>query len=130
VIAGALLYLVAPALIGVLLGPGYEPAVPVIRVLALLLPVMGISMPLVVQWMIPLGLDRDLMWIALAAGILHIPMAVLLALQFAHIGIAWAYVVTETCSLLAIVLTLYFRGLIPFTFQLPAEPELQFREDY
>jgi PST family polysaccharide transporter len=118
ILTAGILYLSAPFLISIILGPGYEPAVFVMRILALLLPIMGVSMPLVMLWMIPMGMDRDLMWIAIAAGILHIPLAAFLGFRFAHTGIAGAYVFTEVCSLLATVVLLSRKGSLPFSIYL------------
>jgi polysaccharide transporter, PST family len=114
-IGAILLYALAPLIIRIMLGPGYDPAVDVLRILAILLPVMGISMPLVMQWMIPLGMDRQLMWIAIGAGVFHIPLAIFLASRFQHVGVASAYAITEVGHTIALLVMLQTRRLIPFT---------------
>lgn len=112
------LYFMAPLVIRVMLGPDYGEAVPVLRVLLLLLPILGISIPLGSHWMIPVGLEGLLTRITIAGGVLHIPLAILLGSRFAHVGIASALVITETFILCLIVGVLLARGLGPFTLQL------------
>lgn len=85
----------APLLIRVLLGPAYEPAIPVLRVLAILIPVIALSNVLGIQWMLPLGLDRIFNAIIFSAGFVNICLAVFLAPRFGPIGMAWAVVLSE-----------------------------------
>lgn len=92
---GAGLAATAPLLISVLLGPGYEAAVPVLRVLALLLPLVALSNVLGIQWMLPLGLDRNFNTIIATAGLLNLGLAILLAPRLGALGMALAVVVAE-----------------------------------
>jgi PST family polysaccharide transporter len=113
-IGSILLFFLAPLIVEIALGPGYEEAVPVLRILGVLLPLMGVLLPLSGQWVIPLGMDSLLTRITLSAGVLHVVLALLLASQFEHIGIAWAWVCTETYMLLVISIVLLRRNLNPF----------------
>jgi PST family polysaccharide transporter len=85
----------APLLIRVLLGPAYEPAIPILRVLAILIPVIALSNVLGIQWMLPLGLDSIFNAIIFSAGFVNICLAVLFAPRFGPIGMAWAVVLSE-----------------------------------
>ena len=50
----------APVFIRVLLGPGFEPSIPVLRMFALVLLLDAIGIALGVQWMLPLGMDKQI----------------------------------------------------------------------
>jgi len=124
---GALLgiaaYLGAPALVGVLLGPLFEPAIPVLRILAWLLPLIAASNVLGIQWMLPLGLDRAFNRIIIAAGALNVGLACWLAPRFAERGMAWAVVVAEAFVTLTMYGYLRWRHLDPVrrTIVMPGE---------
>jgi polysaccharide transporter, PST family len=113
-IACGILFFLAPLIIRVVLGPGYDQAVPVFRVLLLLLPILGVTFPLTGHWMLPLGLEKLLTKITVSAGFVHIAFAVTLGSQFLHVGIAWALVITEAYVLAAIGIALSLRRLNPF----------------
>lgn len=108
-LGSVVLYLLAPLIIQVALGPGYEQAVPVLRILLLLLPILSISIPLTAHWMFPIGMDRLVTKVTVSGGLFHIPVAVLLGYQFGHVGIAWAFVVTESL-ILAVFMTMLITG--------------------
>jgi polysaccharide transporter, PST family len=114
-----ILYLMAPFIVRVILGPGYGESVTVLRILLVLLPIVGVSIPLSLHWMIPNGLDRLLTRITISGGLLHVPLAVFLGSQYSLVGIAWALVVTESYILMMIVGTLVVRGLGPFRLPVP-----------
>lgn len=107
------LIIAAPLVVRVLLGQGYEPAVPVLRLLALLLPIIALSNVLGIQWMLPLGLDRNFNVIIVSAGLLNLVLAVLLAPHFGPMGMAWAVVISEAFVTLAMYAVLSRRGLSP-----------------
>jgi PST family polysaccharide transporter len=112
-IAG-ILYVFAPLIIRILLGPGFESSVPLLRILAVLVPIICVTKPLVMQWMIPLGMDRSVMWISVIIGAIHIPVAVILAMQYRHTGAAIAFVSSESINLTATLIVLYVRKQLPF----------------
>jgi polysaccharide transporter, PST family len=109
-----LLYFLGPHIVRIVLGPDYGEAVPVFRIMLLVLLLNGISIPLSNHWMIPSGLERLLTKVTIAGGILHIPVAITLGSQFAHLGMAWALVVTEAFILTVLTTVLLTRGLGPF----------------
>ena len=92
---GVLVFAVAPIVVRVILGNGFEPSVAVLRVLALLLPLIALSNVFGVQWMLPLGMDRAFNTIILLAGLVNLALAVALATSYADVGMAWAVVAAE-----------------------------------
>ena len=105
----------APLLIRVLLGPGYEQSVPVLRILALLLPAIAASTVLGIQWMLPLGMDGAYNVIVVSAGLVNVGLAFCWAPHWQQTGMAWAVVVTEYLVLIAICAILAKRKLAPLS---------------
>jgi polysaccharide transporter, PST family len=96
-IAGGLaLFAGAPMLVRLLLGPGFERSIPVLRVLALLPPMMSASNLLGIQWMLPLRMDREFNMIILLAGVLNLGLALILARRYGSIGMAISVACAET----------------------------------
>jgi polysaccharide transporter, PST family len=112
-LVGLVLYLFAPLIIRVALGTGYEGAVPVLRILLLLLPIGAISTPLIMHWVFPLELERLVTKITIVGGVIHIPLAIVLGSQYAHIGVAWAAVSTSMFIFVVLLVILTARGLAP-----------------
>jgi PST family polysaccharide transporter len=113
---GAAEFFFSPLIVRVALGPAYQPTVPVLRVMAGLVPVIALSNALGIQWMLPLGLDRSFNRIFLGAGILNIVLAVFLAPLYAQIGMAWALLTCELFVTVAMYIALRRRGLDPLTY--------------
>lgn len=85
----------APLLVRVILGEGYEAAVPVLRVLALLLPIISLGTVLGIHWALPMGFDRPFYRLVIAAGALNILLAFLLAPRFGALGMAISVVFAD-----------------------------------
>lgn len=113
VLLGIAAFLGAPVLVRLLLGPGFEPAVAVLRVLALIPPLAAVSNVLGIQWMLPLGLDRPFTRIIIGAGLLNVALAVWLAPSLGGMGMAWAVVAAEALVAGGIWLYLRIRRLDP-----------------
>jgi polysaccharide transporter, PST family len=111
------LYFLLPSIVNVFLGAGYEGVVTVTRILLLVLLINSISIPLGNQWMIPAGMERLLTKITITGGIIHIPVAIYLGAHHAHLGIAWAFVMTEFIILSLLISLLLTKGLGPFRFR-------------
>lgn len=92
---GLIVYFAAPSLVRILLGPELAPSVPVLRLLAILPPLIGMNTVLCTQWMAPLGMDHMLNRIILGAGLLNICLAVALAPRYQHMGMASAVIGAE-----------------------------------
>jgi len=112
---GVLIFVSAPLVLRVALGPGFGPAVPVLRVLALLAPLISLNNVFGIQWMLPLGKDRAFNRIILLAGILNIILASLLAPAFAAMGMAWSVVTAEFFVVVSIYAYLRWRKLDPIS---------------
>jgi PST family polysaccharide transporter len=89
------LILAAPLVIRLVLGAEYEGAVPLLRILALLVPIITMSGVLGVQWMLPLGMDRPFMRIVAIAGVLNVALGAFLSAQFGAFGMSCAVVGSE-----------------------------------
>jgi len=113
VLLGIATFLGAPVLVRLLLGPGFEPAVAVLRVLALVPPLAAASNVLGIQWMLPLGLDRPFTRIVIWAGLLNLGLAVWLAPSLGERGMAWAVVAAEAFAAAGMWLYLRIRHLDP-----------------
>jgi polysaccharide transporter, PST family len=100
--------LLAPWLIGLVFGPDYEQAAPVLRVLALVIPLSIITDALAAQWLIPHGLDRPLSLTILAAAFLAIGLALVVVPTHAALGMAWVTVFVELFILAGLVLSLAY----------------------
>jgi polysaccharide transporter, PST family len=113
-LASLLLYFAAPRLIPFALGPGYEDAVPVLRILLIILPMVAVTTPLIVHWIIPLGLESLATKMTIAAGIVHVPLSFVLASRFAHLGVASALVVTQLILMFSLIIYLVYVRRAPF----------------
>jgi polysaccharide transporter, PST family len=100
-------YLLAPLVVKMALGRGYEQAVPVLRVLAFAIPTVSCSVVMGCQCMLPLGMDKAFNVITIAAGIFNVTIALLVVPRYAHIGMASSIVMTElmvsTCQFIVLV---------------------------
>jgi len=92
---GALVFWLSPWLVTFLLGRAFSEAIPVLRLLSLLPPLIALNTVLSTQCMAPLGMDRLLNRIALAAGAVNVGFACLLAPHYRQIGMAIAVVIAE-----------------------------------
>ncbi len=96
VLLGLSLLIFAPWLVAVVLGPGFAEAVPVLRILSVLPPLLAITHSVGLQWLLPSGRDVEVNRIILSAGLLNLILAVVLAPHFAQVGMALAVVCAET----------------------------------
>jgi polysaccharide transporter, PST family len=96
-------YLFSENLMGVLLGGNFEEAIALLKIMAIIIPIVSINYILSVQWMIPLGLDKILNKISMSIGLAYIPMAVVVSRQFGVLGLATFSVCADICILLLIL---------------------------
>jgi polysaccharide transporter, PST family len=96
-----------------LLGPAYNASVSVLYIFVLLLPLSTINSALVMQWMLPMGLERLATRITLAAFATNLVLAVSLAPHFTYAGVAWAIVLAEACKLIGLATVLLRGDLTP-----------------
>jgi PST family polysaccharide transporter len=112
-VLSALLFALAPLLVRVVLGPGYGRAVPVLRILAPLPLLISLSNAFGGQWMLPLGMDRAFNTIVVLAGAINLGLALILARDYAAIGMACSVVAAETFVTGSIYFLLRQRKLDP-----------------
>jgi polysaccharide transporter, PST family len=105
---GASAWLGAPILVQVILGRGYEGAVPVLRTLAILPPLVAVNTVLAIYWAIPLGRERAFLGAILAAGAVNVALAVMLVPRHGAGGMATAAAAAEVV-IFAVLGTLYLR---------------------
>jgi polysaccharide transporter, PST family len=105
----------APFLVRVTLGQGYEPAIHVMRILSLLLPAIGLSSVLGIQWMLPLGMDAVFNKIIVSVGVLNVALAMWWAPRWQHAGMAWAVVFSEWLVTLTMTIVLWRRRMSPLS---------------
>ena len=92
--------------VALLLGPAYGPSVSVIHILALVLPINALNTALIMQWMLPLGMEKVVSRITMGAIGVNLIAAALLAPALGHIGMAWAILIAETCKVIALTIVL------------------------
>ena len=107
---GACIAVAAPLIVRLLLGPEYEPAVPVLRVLAALLPIIAVGTILGVQWALPMGLDRPFTALVVGAGALNILLAILLAPRYGAMGMAISVVAAESSVVIGLLFLIRSKG--------------------
>ncbi len=98
---GATAMVGAPVLVRVILGPGYEAAIPVLRVFALLPILVAVTTVLGLYWALPLGRDRLMLGSVLLAGGTNVALAMVLVPRWSAAGMAASAIVAE-----AVVLTI------------------------
>ena len=112
VLAGALA-LLASRLVHLILGWGYESSIRVLYVFALIVPINAVSNALIMQWMLPRGMERIVGAVTIGAIALNVILASELAPLFSYLGMAWAILAAEACQLSALVAILVRRDLMP-----------------
>lgn len=114
--AGAMISLGAPLLVRLLLGDGYDAAVPVLRWLALLLPVVTIATVLGAFWALPHKRDKLVLGATLVAGMTNLALAAILVPRMDAMGMTIAVVSAE-----AIVATTLALAYVRWRSVAPAE---------
>jgi PST family polysaccharide transporter len=123
ILLGVILLVGAPVLVRMLLGPRFEHAVPVLRLLSLLPPVIAASNVLGIQWMLPLRLDKQFNWIIVCAGVANIALGLILVPRYGHMGMACSVDVAEFAVAAAIFVLLRSRRLDPWSENVQKEEE-------
>lgn len=116
-VLGVVIFLAAPLLVRILLGPGFEPSIAPLRILALLPLLVGLGTALGMNWMLPRGLDRQFNTVIAAAGVLNVVLASLLAPGLQHIGMCIAVAASEAFVVAGCFIYLRLRRMDPFSRQ-------------
>jgi PST family polysaccharide transporter len=111
----AFMWVLAPFLVRLLLGPGYDAAITPLRILSLLAPLIALRNVLTIHWMLPLDLEKELNTVVLACGALNVILAILIAPRYGGAGMAWVAVATQAAASLGAWLVLRWMKLDPFS---------------
>lgn len=114
-IVGIILSVEAPLIVRILLGRGYESVVQPLRILSILIPSVALSNVLGMQWMLPLGMDKEFNRIIISAGIVNIGLASWWATKWQQTGMSWAVATAEVVVTVLLFLTLIMSKLGPFS---------------
>jgi PST family polysaccharide transporter len=96
---GLVAYIGAPLLVHTLLGSGYDAAIPVLRLLAILPPLIAVNTVLSMYWALPFGHERLFLGTIIAAGIANLALAGLLVPRWGSSGMAVASIAAEVVVL-------------------------------
>jgi len=111
----------APWLVALLFGPDYDSAVPVLRVMAWIVPLIVLNSALVSQWLVPHGLDRPLNAVIISGAAINLALALVVAPVYQALGMAWVTVAVEVYILAGLLVVLRRRGLRPIDLGLVRE---------
>lgn len=107
------IFIGAPWIAQIILGPEYEPSIIVMRILAGICFLIAVSNVLGIQIMVPFGKDKVFTSILLVAGIINIGLAVLFAPILQESGMAVAVLLSETFVTVAMLFYLSLHKLNP-----------------
>lgn len=96
----------APEVIMLLSGPGYGGAVTPVRIMMPFLLVMGLEQLISVQTLMPLGLEKSILWIVVAAAVTAVVLAMALVPALGAIGSACVWAAAETVAFIGAVITI------------------------
>jgi PST family polysaccharide transporter len=102
----------APWIVSLLLGPQFAASVPLLRILALLLPLVSLNTAFTGQWLMPRGFDGPVTRIVVAAAVLNLALTPLIAHLAGTTGVAWGLVGLEAGMASAMALVMWREGLI------------------
>ena len=110
---GIFIIAAAPQIVGILLGEGYEPAIPVLQILAFIPLLTAIQNIYGEQWMLPHGMDWSFSTIIIFGAFLNLTLAIFLIPSFSYFGMAYAFVSTKIMIAISMFLTLWKKGNNP-----------------
>lgn len=112
-ILSLILFVGAPILVQVVLGPEYGPSIKVIRILAALPFLVAISNVLGIQLMVPFGKDKAFTSILFVAGLTNVILAILLAPVWLESGMGAAVLISEMLVTVIMFVYLWANNLNP-----------------
>lgn len=115
VVLGVVMWLGAPLIGRIILGPRYEPSYVVLEILALRAPLVAWACVIGFQWILVVGLERPFQRVTIATLIINVLLATCLAPRFTYIGMAWAVVISQCFATFGMYWLLKRRNLDPFT---------------
>jgi O-antigen/teichoic acid export membrane protein len=115
--ASVLLWITAPRVVMLLAGSSFEEAVAVLRILAAVPFIVGLSNVLGIQTMLPLGLKRAFSLIVIVSSLVNLGLLGLLSPRWGAQGAALAILATESIVLILMALVLWRTKVILFKTQ-------------
>lgn len=112
---GLILWVGAPWVIRIILGPHFGESESVLRVLSMRAPLIAWTNILGFQWLLVLGLERQFQKVTVGALILNTVLATALAPRFSYNGMAWAVLVSQAAAAVGIFIVVKNRRLNPFS---------------
>jgi polysaccharide transporter, PST family len=97
------LALLASRLVHLILGREYESSIRVLYIFALIIPLNAMNNALIMQWMLPHGMERMVRAAVAGAILINVISASVLAPLYAHLGMAWAILIAEAFQSVALV---------------------------
>jgi PST family polysaccharide transporter len=110
---GMAIFIGAPLLVRLVLGPAFQGSVPVLRVFSLWIPLIALSTVVVFQLLLPNHLDNRFNFVNFTAVLLGIVVSLLLTPRFKAVGIAWSAVAAQLYTLIAFSVVAGRAGLNP-----------------
>jgi O-antigen/teichoic acid export membrane protein len=110
VLVAAGLWLAGPLLLSILYGAKFQEAGTILRIVAVLPLVIGLSNLFGLHTMLNLRMDRAFFWITVGGSVIGLGLNWLLVRPFAHVGAAYALVITEIYITAAMYLYLRWKG--------------------
>jgi PST family polysaccharide transporter len=104
------LWLLGPLALGILYGAKFQEAGSILRIVAVLPLIIGLSNLFGLHTMLNLRMDRAFFWITVGGSVIGLGLNWLLVRPFAHIGAAYALVITELYITLAMYGYLRWKG--------------------
>ena len=101
-------------IVRVLFGPGYDRAVPVMRVMGFACPFIVLKGIMGIRWMFPLGHERIYNRIVMIAALLDVALMFALTPWLREFGAALAILITEMSIMIAVFVVLWKMRLNPF----------------
>jgi PST family polysaccharide transporter len=105
------LILLAPTIVTVLFGPDFGPAIELLRILALTLPLGMSAMTLAVMWLVPRERDRAITRVVLIAGPLNVALLLSTVPALGIEAAAWTLVVVEAFTLIGYAFVIRAAGI-------------------
>jgi PST family polysaccharide transporter len=112
---GVTLFAGASVLVRVLLGKDFAPASSVLRIFAILPPVIAINTVLCIQWLMPLGRDRWITRIVLGSGVFNVALCFVLVPRFGAPGMAWSVTLAELATMFGLIWVIRRDPLLSFS---------------
>lgn len=112
-LVSVLLFLSAPLLVRIIMGAGFENAVPVLRIMAAVPVLVGLNTCMGTLTMLPLGLSKTYSRILLGCGLLNLGVIAILGHRYGATGAAIALAATELTVVIAMAAALAHHGIGP-----------------